>query len=198
MNASSPPTTKRHLPAEEGLWIFLGGDLLVFSLFFLLLMDYHSRDLAVFIESQSTLNKHYGAFNTLALLTSSWFVALALRCARNDWLQQAAQLLLAAIACGIAFALVKIIEYSEKLTAGFTVTTNEFYTYYYMFTGVHFFHLLVGMAILSILWRKTRAIENESRQFTAKEIGFFEGSALYWHMVDLLWIVLFTLIYLVK
>ena len=200
MNSNYRMTTpeKRHLPAEEGLWLFIIGDLFIFSLFFLLLMDYRNQDPLTFFESQATLNQYLGAVNTLLLLTSSWFMALALRSVRYNWLKEAGHLILAALVCGLGFAIVKVIEYGEKFNTDLVPGTDDFYMYYYMFTGVHLFHLLIGMVVLIFIWRKNRAVKLTRGFYNEKEIQFFEGGAIYWHLVDLLWIVLFTLIYLVK
>ncbi|NIB38825.1 cytochrome c oxidase subunit 3 family protein [Pseudomaricurvus alkylphenolicus] len=191
------PRVKRHLPAEEGVWVFILGDMMVFSLFFLVFMYYRNQDIPTFVESQATLNLHYGALNTMLLLTSSWFVALALRSVRHNWPTHAARLIALAGACGVGFVIVKFVEYGEKIRAGLVLTTNDFYMYYYVFTGVHFLHLLIGLGVLIFLWFKARA-GAPAGGYTQRDIQTFEGGAAYWHMVDLLWIVLFPLIYLVK
>ena len=98
--------------------------------------------------------------------------------------------------------MVKIIEYSEKLSAGITITSNDFYMYYYIFTGLHFLHVLIGMGVLVFLWYRARlAAKNSLARDTAvieKDMVLVESGASYWHMVDLLWIVLFPLLYLMK
>lgn len=193
----------RHLPGEEGVWVFILGDMMVFSLFFLVFMYYRNQDIATFTESQATLNLHYGALNTLLLLTSSWFVALSLRSVRNNWPQKAMRLIMLAGACGLGFVVVKFLEYGEKINAGLVLTTNDFYMYYYVLTGVHFLHLVIGLGVLAFLWFKAKAgLESSTGMapcgYSSKDIQTFEGGAAYWHMVDLLWIVLFPLIYLMK
>jgi len=104
--------------------------------------------------------------------------------------------------CGLGFAAVKIIEYREKITAGITLTTNDFYMYYYIFTGLHFLHVLIGMGVLVFLWFKARAAVQRKGELSdgdnEKEMMLIESGASYWHMVDLLWIVLFPLLYLMK
>ena len=187
----------RHLPGEEGIWIFILGDMLVFSLFFLVFTYYRGLDPELFASSQATLNLHYGAVNTLFLLTSSWFVVLGLHAVRQNRATWAARLVVAAGLCGLGFVVVKFLEYGEKIRAGYVLTTNDFFMYYYIFTGIHFLHLIIGLGVLLFLWFKCKSLVVAGR-VKPGDIQTFESGAAYWHMVDLLWIVLFPLIYLVK
>ena len=185
--------TERRVPGEEGIWVFILGDLMIFSAFFCVYTWYRSLDPETFLASQALLNQNYGAVNTLFLLASSWFVVLAVHSARNGDGRRAPGLIAWAFLCGLAFSLVKIIEYREKLSAGYTPLSDDFFMYYYIFTGIHFLHVIIGMGVLLFLFHKARAGIRTSR-----EISFLESGASYWHMVDLLWIVLFTLLYLVR
>ena len=93
----------------------------------------------------------------------------------------------------MAFSLVKFIEYGEKMDQGYTVLSNDFFMYYYVLTITHFLHVIIGMALLVYLIKLVK-----KKQFTQGDYQFVEGSACFWHMVDLLWIVLFPLIYLMR
>ena len=184
------------LPGEAGVWVLIVGDMSVFGIFFAVFTYYRGLDLATFAASQAQLNQAYGLVNTLLLLASSWFVAIAVqtvREARPGDADIAPGCFAFAALCGLGFAGIKVIEYSEKIAAGITLTTNDFFMYYYMFTGIHFFHLLVGLVVLFFLWRRARAGVR-----TPSDLVFLESGASYWHMVDLLWIVLFTLLYLLR
>jgi nitric oxide reductase NorE protein len=183
----------RHLPGEEGVWIFIFGDMMVFSLFFGVFMYYRSLDIAAFTLSQATLNQNYGAINTVLLLTSSWFVVLGLHAVKKNMGQLASRLFTAALLCGLGFAAIKFVEYGEKISAGYTLTSSDFFMYYYILTGIHFLHLIIGMGVLLFLRSKAK-----NPQLSAADIRNFESGTAYWHMVDLLWIVLFPLLYLVK
>ncbi len=88
---------------------------------------------------------------------------------------------------------VKFFEYREKILAGFMLTTNDFYMYYYMFTGLHLMHVLLGMGVLTYLWTVAR-----TGDFRPQNINVLESGASFWHMVDILWIVLFALLYLMR
>jgi nitric oxide reductase NorE protein len=98
-----------------------------------------------------------------------------------------------AFACGVGFVLNKYLEYGAVIHAGHVATTNAFYTYYYVLTGVHLTHLLAGMGVLVFLWRVSRKADLQERDVRALESG-----ASFWHVVDLLWVVLFPLLYLVS
>ena len=185
--------SERHLPGEEGVWIFILGDMLIFGLFFCVFMYYRVQSPELFVESQSSLNQHYGALNTLLLLTSSWFVVLGVQAVRENMGALAGKLFAGAFFCGLGFGVVKFFEYGEKISQGVTLVTNDFFMYYYVFTGIHFLHVIIGMGILIYLWRKSDAVS-----FVQSDVRNFESGASYWHMVDLLWIVLFPLLYLVK
>lgn len=199
MSVSSGSTTsEKHLPGELGVWVFILGDMMVFSLFFAVFLYYRSLELDLFIQSQSYLNIHYGALNTLLLLTSSLLVVMGLQAIRTRQLAKAPGFFIAAIACGIAFSVVKFFEYGEKLAAGYSMLSDNFFMFYYVLTGIHFLHLLLGLIVLFFLTVRVRSLAAQGGSVDNKNLVLFEGGACYWHMVDLLWIVLFPLIYLMK
>jgi nitric oxide reductase NorE protein len=190
--AIQPRPTLR-VPAEAGLWILICGDLLVFSLFFITLLGYRGQNLQVFSASAARLNQAFGALNTVFMLSSSWFVALAIHAARGNRARPAAVCFGLALLCGVGFALVKVLEYGEKLRAGITFNTNDFFMYYYVFTGIHLLHVVLGMGVLVAL-----GLYSRSGGFTAGKLRNLETGAIFWHLVDLLWIVLFALLYLLS
>jgi len=120
-------------------------------------------------------------------------VALAVRRTRLGRSTLAPVLFALAFACGVGFSVMKFLEYGEKIRAGLTLNTNEFYTFYYMFTGIHFVHVLIGMAVLAYLGFISRR-----EVLTEADMTMLESGASFWHLVDILWIVLFTLLYLMK
>ncbi len=192
--AAQPASAEaRRIPGEVGVWLFVFGDMLIFAVLFGIFLYYRGLEPAVFAESQATLNQFYGALNVFVLLTSSWFVASAVEGLRRGDVRLARRLLLGALACGALFALIKILEYGEKMSAGLGVEANNFFLYYYMLTGIHFLHVIIGMFVLAYLIFRTRAFNP-----SAPGVQHFESGGIYWHMVDLLWMVLFPLIYLVR
>jgi nitric oxide reductase NorE protein len=182
-----------HLPGEVGIWVLILGDMTVFALFFGVFVHYRGHEAALFRHSQMTLNQSYGAINTLLLLTSSLFVVLGVTAVRRRMTSVAPKLFVLAFICGLGFSLIKVLEYSAKARHGISLNTNDFFMYYFVLTGIHFFHLLIGMGVLVFLWRLSLKPNPSEKQIT-----YLEAGASYWHMVDLLWIVLFPLIYLMK
>ncbi|MFT5418653.1 MAG: nitric oxide reductase NorE protein [Gammaproteobacteria bacterium] len=189
----TPQAAKPHLPGELGVWAFIIGDMIIFSLFFVLFVFDRSLNVPLYSQSQETLVQFYGAINTFLMLTSSWFVALAIHAARENFAKITRRLIILAGVCGVGFVVTKFFEYSEKFKAGYFITTNDFYMYYYMLTGIHLLHVVIGMLVLVFLWNTaSREILDE------KCVNVLESGASFWHMVDILWIILFALFYLMK
>lgn len=184
---------EKRIPGDEIIWLFLLGDMACFALFFGLYSYTKLSQHALFIESQQSLNLHTGSLNTVLLLASSWFVVLAVKAARRKMIAASRWLLLPAVLCGTGFAVVKGYEYKEKAEAGINFLSNDFYLFYYLITGMHFAHVLLGLPLLLYF-----AFALRRDRFDAKTQNNLESGAIYWHMVDLLWIVIFPLIYLVQ
>lgn len=181
------------LPGDSGVWLFLTADVCLFAVYFFVFMNARLADLELYEESRRQLSATLGLANTLILLTSSWLVALAVAAARAADRDAIVRFLKLAIGVGGAFAVTKIVEYSLKIHAGITVTTNEFFGYYFGFTAIHFFHFLIGMGVLGVCLAKARREAIDERY-----VVWIESSGCYWHMVDLLWIVLFAMLYLLR
>jgi len=193
LSPSAPIKSVKHVPGEEGTWVFIYGDMMIFAVIFLTYLHYRGQQIDLFNDSQETLVRGFGAANTFLLLTSSLFVAVGIRAINRRRADLAPVLFIGAMACGLAFAALKFVEYGEKLSVGITPATNNFYMYYFVLTGLHFFHLIVGLAILALITRASSRTEH-----TAKQYALIEGGACFWHMVDLLWIILFPMLYLVN
>jgi nitric oxide reductase NorE protein len=189
----TPSAAARHIPGEPGVWIFILGDMTVFAIFFATYLYYRGQQKALFQAGQHTLVQAYGVINTLLLLTSSLLVVVGVRALRTERSRVASVTFAGAILCGLGFCAMKAVEWGEKLSAGITPATNNFYMYYFVLTGLHFFHLLLGLGVLTFLLRT--ALRGP---LTGRRMAFVEGGACFWHMVDLLWIVLFPLLYLVS
>ena len=184
---------ERHTPGEAGVWIIIFGDMLMFSFMFGVFLFYRRADLALFQSSQALLNQTFGLINTFLMLTSSWFVAKAVQAARFHRGRETVIMFRLALACGAGFSVVKIAEYTQKIRAGIVINSNDFFVYYYMFTGIHFLHVLIGMGVLAFM-----AHYASDGQFSEIKIGHIESGATFWHLVDLLWIALFALLYLLR
>lgn len=179
------------LPAEPGLWVFILGDMTVFGWFFLVFMWENRQDRRLFADSAGDLHQSIGVVNTLVLLASSLFVVLALHAHRNGRVRSLGRWLAAAGVCAAGFVGIKAIEYSIEIGNGHNPSENTFFLFYFTLTGIHLLHVLIGAALLFAWWRTARRGRGYER-----ERVFAESAAVYWHMVDLLWIVIFTLLYL--
>ncbi len=182
-------------PGEIGIWVFIFGDLLVFSLFFAVFLFYRRVDVELFNASQAQLNQVFGLINTVLLLSSSWLVATAVHSARSGVEKTPPVMFLMALGCGVVFIINKVFEYAEKIQAGITVNTNDFFMYFFIFTGVHAFHVLIGIGVLAYLanysWSRRGSM-------STSDLQNLESGGIFWHLVDLLWIILFALLYLVN
>ncbi|WP_235037589.1 MULTISPECIES: cytochrome c oxidase subunit 3 [unclassified Novosphingobium] len=179
----------RRIPGEAGIWVLIGGEMLVFSLFFLIFAYYRSQQPEVFSQSHLMLDRGIGLANTLVLLTSSLFVALGVRRVREGQPGDGT-FFRAGLACGAIFAALKAAEYTAKFSHGITPLTNDFFMYYFAFTGIHLVHVLIGSGGLAYLSFVASREPSPSRTMLA------ECAGLFWHLVDLLWIMLFALFYL--
>lgn len=175
----------------HGIWTFIALDCTSFALFFLVFMVERLGNPALFDRSARLLDFRLGLLNTLILITSSWLVALGNRAGRLGDMRAARRWLGAAVLLASGFGVVKGIEYADKIAAGHTVTSDAFFSYYFALTGVHLLHYLIGMVVLGFL-----ALRLGSGDAT-RDLAWLDGGALYWHMVDLLWVFIFAMLYLV-
>ncbi|HUL99346.1 MAG TPA: cytochrome c oxidase subunit 3 [Mycobacterium sp.] len=191
--AERPQTisSRGHLPGDGHMWVMVLGDLVIFGGYFIIFMIHRAMSPEQFLESQQHLNLNIGALNTLVLLTSSWFVARSVQAARADDHARALRLTYLGGLCGVLFIVIKAYEWTAKVAEGYTMPSNEFFLFYYMLTGVHLFHVGLGLLILGVVVRELR---NPRR----RRASMAESGATYWHMVDLLWIVIFALLYVMR
>ncbi|WP_404476963.1 cytochrome c oxidase subunit 3 [Novosphingobium sp. BL-52-GroH] len=178
------------LPGDEGVFFFITADMAMFAVFFLLFMVGQAQDPEGYRASRAALDPMLGLGNTLILVFSGWWMVRAVEAGRaEDWVLARSRVL-AAMLFGSAFAITKAYEYYAKISKGITLTTSEFFGYYFAFTGIHFLHFALGIGVLAITAGKLARPEG------AKTRIWLESAAAYWHMVDLLWMVLFPMLYL--
>ncbi len=180
-----------HLPGDGHMWVMVLGDFVIFGGFVLIFMVHRAMKPDQFLAAQQHLNLTVGVVNTLVLLGSSWFIALSVQAARADDHARTLRLTYLGGSCGVLFMLIKAYEWTAKVVEGHTMPSNEFFMFYYMLTGVHLFHVGLGLLILGIVVRELR---NPRR----RRASMVESGATYWHMVDLLWIVIFALLYVMR
>lgn len=186
-------TTERRIPGEEGIWVFVLGDMTVFALFFATFMYSRGKNPQSFAAGHSELHVALGTVNTVLLLSSSLLVAIGVQRVLGGRHQDATRLFTGALGCGAGFVAVKAIEWTQLFSAGKGVGSGEYFSYYFVFTGIHLMHVLIGVAILGRLIALTRRPTLDGKQQRLCETG-----GIFWHMVDLLWVVLFALFYLVR
>ncbi len=190
--ALAPPLGRAsHVPGEHSLWLLILGDMVIYAIMFLVFAYSYQQQPEAFAAGQAVLNKSFGFTNTLILLTSSWLVAKGVRSIRLQPQVDASRWLLLALLCGGVFVVSKVLEYSLKINAGVVLTSSDFFMYYYMITAFHLIHVLIGMTLLVFMWRIARR-----PQVPHENVRFLENGATFWHLVDLLWIMIFPLIYL--
>lgn len=183
----------RRLPGDQDVWMFIIGELLMFSAFFSTYIVNRAQDIDLYDSSQMLLDQRLGTLNTLLLITSSWAVALAVAAARRRRPAQVPRYLMLGIVLGIGFLVVKVAEYSAKFSAGITMQTNDFFMFYFVLTMVHAAHVVGGTIILIVMWSQARA-----GRYRPSNMKGLETGASYWHMIDLIWLLMFPLIYLLR
>lgn len=186
----------RNPPGVRDVWVFIILDAFSFLLYFLVFMAARIENPVAFELGRQQLNPILGLTNTLILLTSSWFVVRAVAAARLLNADGVKKNLLAAMLLGVAFAVLKVIGYADHAAAGHAIMVNGlfgFFGYYYVLTGIHFLHVIVGTALLLVCFLKARSEATDE-----SILRWIESGASFWHLVDMLWVVLFPMLYLLR
>lgn len=187
---------------KMGMWIFLFTELFLFGGLFLVYAVFRTKYSADFHSAASELNTFIGTLNTVFLLTSSMTVAMAITAIQKNNRNLALLLVFVTIVLAALFMLNKYFEWSHKFEFRIypgspvlkTLGRGEllFFGLYYMMTGLHALHVFIGMILLTINFVKIK-----SRKVNQESYLLLENSGLYWHLVDLIWIFLFPLLYLI-
>jgi len=183
---------EKRLPGDLAMWFFILAELTVFAILFIGFAVSEQLNEQMFIAGKAKLHQVSGLINTLTLITSSYFVALALNKMQQGFGKQAATLLIVAKLVASVYIVVKLWEYLSLFEQGIDIETNTFFTLYFMITFFHLMHVLLGMVILAFI-----ALKSAKNEYNQNNISGFESGASYWHMVDMLWIILFPLIYII-
>ena len=187
--------------AKIGMWLFLFTEVLLFGGLFLLFSAYFHKFPEDFHISGKILSRALGTTNTVVLITSSLFVALAVGAIQRGQTSRSRWYLLATIGCAFIFLGIKYVEWSTKISHGiypngpeyvtFPVGQMMFFNLYYLMTGLHALHIIIGGALIYWVWlRIGKGLITKDRCVMVENVG------LYWHIVDLIWIYLFPLFYL--
>jgi cytochrome c oxidase subunit 3 len=198
----SLPLHQDYAGAKLGMWLFLFTELVLFGGLFLLYAVYFARYPQEFAVGGRELNVIFGAANTVILLTSSLLAALAVTAIQRDERRTAVLLLGGTTLCAVVFLVNKYLEWSAKIHHGIYPNSprltagppgeSVFFSLYYLTTGLHGLHVLIGATLLT--WVAVRAKQGAIH---AGDYVLLENGALYWHLVDLIWIFIFPLYYLI-
>ena len=173
------------LPGNPLMWVLILSEIVVFAAFFGMFAWLRAGDRDVFDTSRQLLDPVAGGIKTMVLLTSGLFAALAVQAIGRGHKRRCRQWLAATAALGVVFCVVKVVEYADKIGQGLSPETNTFFTFYYLLTGFHFAHVLFGLGLIALVaWRISHAN--------------VETATAFWHMVDLIWILLYPIIYLLR
>lgn len=185
-----------------GMWLFLYSEMILFGGLFVLYAVYFHKYPEFFVEGGKQLNRIIGSLNTVVLLFSSFTVAASITAVQREKKGQAVAFLVISILCGSVFLVVKYFEWGAKFHHDLFPNSqtlvdgppglNIFFGLYYVITGLHGLHVIIGMTLLTIaLYCVIRGKVNKDR------FALLENAGLYWHLVDLIWIFVFPLFYLV-
>lgn len=173
------------LPGDLMMWILIISELVVFAAGLMAFLGVRLTDPTGFAEAQRHLDATAAGINTILLVTSGWIAALAQQAGTGGRLARARLLLAGAAFLGAVFLLIKGREYAAKSALGIDIDTHPFFTFYYLLTGFHALHVVAGIVILAIVaWKATPRN--------------LEAGTAFWHMVDLVWVLLFPIIYLLR
>jgi nitric oxide reductase NorE protein len=173
------------LPGDPMIWVLIFSELAAFGLFLGAFVVARAIHPAVFAAGQAALDSNLAGLNTIVLVTSGWAAARATKSARASDKRASRRWLLIAMAFGGFFIAIKLIEYAGEIGRGIGLETSTFFTLYFLLTGFHLLHVGLGIVILAVVCRR------------AETVGVETGAA-FWHMVDLVWIVMFPILYLVR
>jgi nitric oxide reductase NorE protein len=173
------------LPGEPMIWVLIFSELAAFGLFLGTFMIARAIHPAVFASGQAVLDSRLAALNTVVLVTSGWTAARATAAARSGKSRVARYWLFGAMVLGGLFIAIKLVEYAGEIGQGIGLETSPFFTLYFLLTGFHLLHVGLGIVILAVVCRRAEAV-------------LVETGTAFWHMVDLIWIVMFPILYLVR
>jgi cytochrome c oxidase subunit 3 len=188
--------------AKYGMWFFLFTEILFFGGMFLLYSIYRSKFPVEFHASAAEENLLLGSINTAVLLTSSLFMAVAISAVKKEKYRLSVLFQVATILMGLAFLGIKSVEWSEKFARGIypnspvldKMSMGEilFFGLYYVMTGIHGIHVFIGVCVIAFMVYFTL-----TGNITKENFSKIENTGLYWHFVDIVWIYLFPLFYLI-
>ena len=173
------------------LWIVIFLELFTFGMALIAMVYYSKEEPEVFHNSRLLLNTTFGAVNTVFLLTSGFFMAKSVESFKENKFKKTASFLKWTMLGGLLFLVLKSVEYYFKIDGGYTMNYNTFFSFYWMLTLFHVIHVIVGLVILLSIYVGLK------KEKITTSVEDFEASAAFWHMCDLIWLLLFPVIYLI-
>lgn len=173
------------------IWFIICMELITFIAGIFFYFSYRANNMDLFLEMQKKLNLNFAIFNTLFLVTSGYLVALSHNYLEEKKRSLSRKFLFGGIVLGFGFIFLKSFEYYEKIEQGLTLHYNSFFTFYWFLTLFHYMHVVFTTFILIYLYFKLQKETND--ELPALEVG-----AALWHMCDLIWILLFPTLFLIR
>ncbi len=170
------------------IWIIISLELITFGIALIAMVVSNNETPELFHSSRLQLSTAIGTINTIFLISSGFFMAKSVAELKNQNINKSSLFLKLTMLGGLLFLALKSIEYYFKIQEGLTISHNTFFTYYWLLTLFHVVHVIVGLVILLIVGRSLK--KNKTN------LEDFEASAAFWHMCDLIWLLLFPIIYL--
>jgi cytochrome c oxidase subunit 3 len=198
--------TQQYLSGKEGIWLFMLTEILMFGAIFVAYAIYHNMYPEMFAEGARSLDWKMGFINTLVLIFSSFTMAISISYIQRNMQKKAVIAMATTVLCGAIFMVIKYFEYSHKFHLGLLpgkfldvakvgaehANLGLYFGFYYCMTGLHGIHVILGMGLIT--WCLIRTIRGD---FHGQYWIVVEGVGIFWHIVDLIWIFLFPLLYLV-
>jgi nitric oxide reductase NorE protein len=183
--------SSEHVPGGRDIWFFVLFESLVFTAYFCVYLFNRTQHERAFLLGQSHLLLWSGVLDTIVLLSSSWGMARCVQHARAGRFERARRGALLTAALGVVFLILKLVEWVRLIHMGDTFTSSQFFQYYFFLTAIHCVHLLVGFVALGVLLYQLSSEKRRSQLMV-------ETCATYWHSVDFFWVLIFSLLYVVR
>ena len=193
MENTIKPTHKliNYPPGGILVWFLMLLEIFTFLGAILFFLSYKKELPQEFLNGKQMLNPTIGTINTIILITSGYFMAIAVNYLRLNQHKKSASLMLIGTLLGFSFLIIKSIEFYQKIELGIGFNYNIFYTFYWLMTGFHFVHVLFGVGLLAYMYKAVKA-----QKYDTNNMFDVEASATYWHLCDLIWILIFPILYL--
>ena len=173
------------------LWIIIFLELITFGALLIAMAYYSTQEPEIFHTSRLQLNSTIGTINTIFLIVSGFFMAASVHYLKLNELKKSSLYLKLTMLGGVLFLILKSFEYAHKIEMGLTIGHNTFYTFYWLLTLFHVIHVIVGLVILVSVYFGLK------KEKLTTEVEDVEARAAFWHMCDLIWLLLFTIIDLI-